>query len=422
MRVFDCELTAEIIAAIAAHGERDYPSEACGLVLGVSGAATLDRVVQLKNMQDRYHKLDPVQFPRTARDAFRLDELERMKVLKAAESDGLVERILYHSHPDAGAYFSPEDRAAAVHEGIELMPGVINVVVSVRDGSAADMAAFLWQPGKKAFDEARIPLDGEALPLALPDLELRTMEGSESARPIPPVQPGLRPRWVSPGEREVIEALAEGRRLPIDGPAAANVDRLGRGVLSPLSGFARSATIATIEGSGRLLGGTPWRVPITLEVSAHHAPELGSVTELVDPGGRVVAAMGIAEVTAPIKGRVRCGGPVFVYRDPADSALDAPELRAELLRRGMGQVLAVPAAMVGAASEVPWQDFDGFCLAEPSDALPADRTLPAVGLHGDGGWLDAAIAQNFGATHIWVDGPSTRRRVAETLAIEPWRP
>src|SRR5215831_4528167 len=138
VRVFDVELSAAIVQEIASHAERDFPIEACGLVFGRADVPELSRVVPMKNVQDRYHERDPDAFPRNGRDAFRLDELERMRVLERNEAEGLAERILYHSHCDAGAYFSPEDRAMAVQHGVEMMPGVVHIVVSVRSGRRAD--------------------------------------------------------------------------------------------------------------------------------------------------------------------------------------------------------------------------------------------------------------------------------------------
>ena len=134
-KVFDLEITDPIVEAIIAHAERDYPNEACGVVLGT--AQKLVRVTPLANEQDKYHQHDPKAFPRTAKHAFRMNELERMRVLDAASEEGLDERIIYHSHCDVGAYFSPEDRAMAVQDGIELSPGVVHLVVSVRDGAKA---------------------------------------------------------------------------------------------------------------------------------------------------------------------------------------------------------------------------------------------------------------------------------------------
>ena len=58
-----------VIQEIATHGERDFPVEACGLVLGRPDHAELARVVPMKNVQDRYHARDPDAFPRDGRDA-----------------------------------------------------------------------------------------------------------------------------------------------------------------------------------------------------------------------------------------------------------------------------------------------------------------------------------------------------------------
>src|SRR5689334_23585368 len=128
MRVLDVELPEVLIDQIASHAERDYPIEACGVLFG--NDAALVRVVPMKNVQDKYHARDPVRFTRDGRDAFRFDELEHMRVIEAGEADGLAERAIYHSHCEAGAYFSPEDRAAAVQGGLEMIPGAIHIVVS----------------------------------------------------------------------------------------------------------------------------------------------------------------------------------------------------------------------------------------------------------------------------------------------------
>lgn len=403
MRVFGVEMTQAMVDAIAEHGEADYPNEACGLVLGENDAPRLVRAVRLRNVQDKYHQLDPEQFPRTARDAFRLDELERMRVLDAADAEARVERILYHSHPDAGAYFSPEDRAAAIQDGIELNPGVINLVVSIRSGKRADMAAFLYDASRNRFDEVRIPLILGAAP-ELPDLELRAMEGGESALPIVPVGRGLSARRVSPDEQRMIEAMAE-HRVAIAEARVVDIDRFGRGLLSPLTGFLRSGELNAIEANGRLLSGTDWRVPIALDVAKSAvAFESGALIELVTPGGDAVAALGVSVLAPLTGGRVRLGGPLYVY--PTDG-LDAAQVRAELLRRGWRRIVAIPKC--AASMPLDRSAFDGV--------LDANSHPPLLLEVGDGGWLDAAMAQNQGATHIVIPDPAVRRVVTETLAI-----
>jgi [CysO sulfur-carrier protein]-S-L-cysteine hydrolase len=104
-----------------------YPNEACGYILRKDGA--LHTVVG-ENQQDRYHALDPTTYRRTGRTAFKLNE---MKIARAIEAGGELVCI-YHSHCDAGAYFSNEDVDCALLDGEPLFPGVAYLVVSVYGG------------------------------------------------------------------------------------------------------------------------------------------------------------------------------------------------------------------------------------------------------------------------------------------------
>jgi proteasome lid subunit RPN8/RPN11 len=424
MRIWDVELGAEMIQAIVEHGEREYPSEACGLILASRADGHLTRVVPLKNVQDRYHARDPAQFPRTSRDAFRVDELERLRILEAAEASGEVERAIYHSHCDAGAYFSPEDRAMAVVDGAELAPGALYLVVSIRGGKRRDMAAFRFDAARRAFEEARVPLVAIPLKDGLPDLETRTMEGSEAARPIAPVGAGLVIRRVSADERAGIVALTSGRRVAIGAAEARDLARLGAGLLSPLAGFMRSAEIGSVEAQGRLLVGTPWRVPISLLVRAPaFAVEPGTVIELADEADRALGAVGVSEVEGRPAGRLRVAGPAFAYPDAssAEGIVDAPDTRAELLRRGMRRVLAIPPIVrPEAIVRAKLAGFDGLLTPEPSSHDRA-RWI-RFPLAGRDGWTDAVMAQNLGATHIWIDDSDLAASIRETLAIIPWNP
>jgi [CysO sulfur-carrier protein]-S-L-cysteine hydrolase len=421
VRIFDLDLEPSIIHEIAAHGERDFPIEACGSVLARSGRSELVRCVPMRNVQDRYHQRDPEAFPRDGRDAFRIDELERIRMLERADAEGLVERVLYHSHCDAGAYFSPEDRAMAVQQGVELMPGIVHIVVSIRGGKRSDMAAFKYDAERQSFNEVRIPL--KEAEYALPDVELRAMEGREAARPIRPCGGLLAPRRVTADERARISNATDRVSVRIDNPESIrDLRRLELGLLSPLSGFLRAVEARSIEQSGRLLSGTPWRTPVLLEISAKKSavlPAQGSLVELVDADGRQLAAMGLTEVLRVGKDTVRLAGPVYVYE--TGPIRDAAETRADLLRRGMKRVLAIgPEFQVKlAAAAIDLSEFDGVLSAFPIERLENVYELPLVGRDP---WLDAVMAQNMGATHLWVEDPLLIRTIEESLAIEPWRP
>lgn len=414
MKVFDLELTPELVETIAAHAEGEYPREACGLGFGRVDSPEVVRVVPMQNMQDRYHQLDPERFPRDGRDAFRLDELERMRLLEEVSAEGLTERVLYHSHCDAGAYFSPEDRAMAVFEGLELMPNVVHLVLSVRRGARSDLAAYKWNDQSQAFDEVRIPgarMEAPAEP-AFPDLGLRAMEGRDSARPLRPVGGAAIARRISAAERDALAPWAEGRRVQLE--TATQVEdllRFGRGLYSPVPGFMRRAEARSVTNRGRLQSGTPWRVPITLELRrAKAARELRPTTviELLDLQGAPRALLAVEEARADGKDLTLLAGPVFVYPEGLDG--DAADVRAGLLRRGAQRVLAVPPEELDRLPEVDTEAFDAVIELGRSGA---GRHAP---------WLTAAMAQNQGATHLWIEDPGTARAVEDSLEIRPWRP
>jgi proteasome lid subunit RPN8/RPN11 len=419
MRVFGLELTPAIIEAIAAHAEADYPSEACGLVLGRAGAETLARVVPMRNVQDHDHDLDPVSFPRDARDAFRIDDLERLRVLERADAEGLVERVVYHSHCDAGAYFSPEDRAMALQDGVELLPGVVHVVVSVRQGRRSDLAAFRFVDGR--VEEHRLPFAAPAAsPEALPDLALRAMEARESDRPVRPVGGVLLLRKLARHEVAELAPLAEGRSIRLDAAQADEVQAFARGLLSPLTGYLRAAEARSVELLGRLPSGTPWRAPVELWVpgAALDAPLFGGeVARLVGPGGASLGLMAVAEARPGEGDGCSLAGPLFVDPEVCTDP-DAAELRASLVRRGARRVLAVPPELAGHLPDVDLGAFDVVLTTAPVAEVRTER----LWWTSRSPWLGAAMAQNQGATHLWVTEPGLRRAIEGSLELEPWQP
>lgn len=133
---------------VTAAAEQGYPLETCGLVLR-RGDGTLYAQV-CPNVQDRYHGVDPAAFPRTSRNAFRLDE----RSILNAEAAGETLVALWHSHTDAGAYFSAEDVHGAAPDGQPLYSDATYLVVSVRNGSLCDAALFCWDPQARTFASA----------------------------------------------------------------------------------------------------------------------------------------------------------------------------------------------------------------------------------------------------------------------------
>lgn len=149
-------LTEDELAAIHRHAREDYPAECCGVVLVQPEPAGARRTFPCRNMQDELHRRDPERFPRTARTAYYIAHEDLLEIGRG-EIDGFEVRIIYHSHVDAGAYFSETDQRNALIDGVPAYPRATYVVVSVREGRVAETRAHRWSAEHSSFVE--VPLD-----------------------------------------------------------------------------------------------------------------------------------------------------------------------------------------------------------------------------------------------------------------------
>jgi [CysO sulfur-carrier protein]-S-L-cysteine hydrolase len=134
----------EILARLAELSELDPDREACGLVVRREGVLT---VVQIPNVADRYHARDPAQFPRTSRDSYLMDPRAQLRVFDDLAASGGEVVAVWHSHVEVGAYFSAKDRADAVVEGVQLVPGAEYLVLGVRGGRVTEVKRYRFMDG-----------------------------------------------------------------------------------------------------------------------------------------------------------------------------------------------------------------------------------------------------------------------------------
>jgi proteasome lid subunit RPN8/RPN11 len=138
--------------AIRTEAERNFPFECCGFIIGDGS----DEVRPIRNIQDKKHAADPSTFRRDARTAYLMDPKEQLAVLQEIDGRKLKLKAVYHSHPDHEAYFSATDRAQACSfdPSEPDYPETSYIVVSVRGGKFADVAAFVWDSDQKDFVQA----------------------------------------------------------------------------------------------------------------------------------------------------------------------------------------------------------------------------------------------------------------------------
>jgi proteasome lid subunit RPN8/RPN11 len=151
-------LTTAELEAIQRHALADYPAECCGVLLvrsGAPGDVEERRLLACRNIQDQLHASDPGRFPRTARTAYYIAHRDLLEIGRR-EGEGFEVRVIYHSHVDAGAYFSETDRQNAMLDGSPTYPQTTYVVVSVAEGRVAETRAHRFSPEAHAFVE--VPL------------------------------------------------------------------------------------------------------------------------------------------------------------------------------------------------------------------------------------------------------------------------
>jgi proteasome lid subunit RPN8/RPN11 len=140
-------LTAAELETIRAQAVQEYPFESCGVVLRRGDER---RLLRCRNTQNELHARDPARHPRDARTAYYIDPKDLLRI-GDLEHEGFGVAVIYHSHIDAGAYFSETDRRQALVGGEPAYPGAVYVVTSVVQGAVDAVAAFRWDPTRRDF-------------------------------------------------------------------------------------------------------------------------------------------------------------------------------------------------------------------------------------------------------------------------------
>ena len=149
------DLGPALCAAMSAHAAAAYPGECCG-VLTSDGSGAL-RYVPIDNVAGTSAAQGTSE--RTVRDGYVMDPKGLMAALDEAERAGGGLAAIVHSHPDVGAYFSAEDRRAALGGGEEpLWPGIEYVVISCRSGAVDAARLYRWDAAARDFHEQEVPL------------------------------------------------------------------------------------------------------------------------------------------------------------------------------------------------------------------------------------------------------------------------
>lgn len=127
--------------AMRAHGERDYPFECCGLMLGRfdDGRKKVVETYPISNAREEAAK----------RNRFLIRPDELMRGEKYAREKGLDVVGFYHSHPDDVAVPSQYDLEHA-------WPTYSYIVIAVEKGQAVDLRSWEMESDRSRFNEEEI--------------------------------------------------------------------------------------------------------------------------------------------------------------------------------------------------------------------------------------------------------------------------
>lgn len=136
------ELNQNHIDEICRHGERDYPFECCGLLIGrfaENGRKVLVETYQISNAREEKAK----------RNRFLIRPEELMRGERYARERQLDVIGFYHSHPDDQAIPSPYDLEHA-------WPAYSYIIVSVRAGRAGKLLSWEMEADRSKFNPEEI--------------------------------------------------------------------------------------------------------------------------------------------------------------------------------------------------------------------------------------------------------------------------
>jgi proteasome lid subunit RPN8/RPN11 len=134
--------------------------ESCGFLVGpVGDPLRVDAVVPMVNRANLLHRVDPERYPRTARTYFDIDSMKFNNAIARQEADGRPVKVLYHSHLDAGAYFSATDAEVAKMGQGEPPWDLAYLVTNVQKGRVDARALYVWSAATATFDESPIEVD-----------------------------------------------------------------------------------------------------------------------------------------------------------------------------------------------------------------------------------------------------------------------
>ena len=133
------------------HARESFPNECCGWLTGAHDSDSADGVRRAVNAYDP--ESHPTAKDRTAETAYVISDSDLLELATSLDND-VRPRIIYHSHPNGRAYFSPTDRANAADPwGDGPAYPVQQIVIGIDGDRVVEARQFAWDDEAGEFVE-----------------------------------------------------------------------------------------------------------------------------------------------------------------------------------------------------------------------------------------------------------------------------
>ncbi len=138
-------LPEKLVYEIKSHGEKTYPEECCGILIGKfeDDRKVVFKILKIENSMESERKRRYLITPQ-----------DYLKAEKYAREMGLEIIGFYHSHPDHPAKPSDYDREHA-------FPFLSYLIVSVEDGVASDFYSWTLKEDRSEFEVEKIEIENK---------------------------------------------------------------------------------------------------------------------------------------------------------------------------------------------------------------------------------------------------------------------
>ena len=143
------EIPAQILSEVYREARRAFPFECCGWLSGPADSQEVNVVRSCENAQGS--GTHPTQAARGAETAYVITGNDLLSLNLSLDSETPA-KVIFHSHPNGRAYFSPTDREVASSPwGDGPAYPVQQLVVGITDTRVEEAALFAWSDEEEGF-------------------------------------------------------------------------------------------------------------------------------------------------------------------------------------------------------------------------------------------------------------------------------